>query len=315
MDSATSPTCFDELRQSLKLAESVLSQQPESLQSEYHRAGQQVTQALVERASSGAIQLPYRLFQDTPLQVQPAWTLLRAGSLVHRLRRRPCSSAIIQRLATLARSTNPVVAGSAQLTAYLSTQEILDFLPQPDDLRAAKCAAFDKLGQLIAPDEPSADALVRRLSDGLQWLGTVERLFPGWITHDRYNEELEALSSCLIEQGRALAMHYTRQIVSEVQHSWWSGKLTRGLTLYIPYLDENRFRMRQYDVVVIPTGRILFRPEFVVGACRVSQHKVRKDAALSQATRWQLLSQLELIIQAFEAETHAATNPSSSTLL
>jgi hypothetical protein len=55
-------------------------------------------------------------------------------------------------------------------------------------------------------------------------------------------------------------------------------------------------------VIVIPTGRILFRPEFVIGTCRLAEREVRKDPDLSQSTRWQLLSQLDSITQAFENE-------------
>jgi len=42
----------------------------------------------------------------------------------------------------------------------------------------------------------------------------------------------------------------------------------------------------------------------VVGACRLAQREVRKDPTLSQATRWQLLSQLDSLIQSFEMASH-----------
>jgi hypothetical protein len=104
----------------------------------------------------------------------------------------------------------------------------------------------------------------------------------------------------LTQQGRALANYHTRQIIAEIQARWQSREVIRGLTLRIPYLDEKHYRMTVCEVVVIPTGRIPFRPEFILGACRVEQQKVRKNPQFSQSTRWQLISQLDAIIQAFE---------------
>jgi hypothetical protein len=190
------------------------------------------------------------------------------------------------------------------LVCYLAAQQLLTSLPGQAELRN-QYTAFDKQGVLVAGSHSTADALIGQLSQCMGWLHTAELLYPAWTTHDLYNDVSSVLTTHLIEQGRALANYYTQQIIDEVQRDWRAGKITRGLTLFIPYLDERQYEMRNYRVVVIPTGRILFRPEFVVGACRVTQRHVRKDPTLSQGTRWQLLSQLDSLIQAFESGPHS----------
>jgi len=183
----------------------------------------------------------------------------------------------------------------------VAAQQLLISLPGQTDL-PSHYTAFDKQGRLISGSHSTADALIGQLSQHMDWLHMAEQLYPGWTTHALYNDTASLLTDHLIEQGRALADYYTLQIIDDVRRDWRGGRITRGLTLFIPYLDERHYRMKKYQVVVTPVGRILFRPEFVVGACRVAQQHVRKDTALSQATRWQLLSQLDTISQAFEVE-------------
>jgi len=248
-----------------------------------------------------AIQLPCRILHNTVLDVPPHMTVLRAGNIAHRVLQRPCNTAVVHRLKELSEHANAVVAESAKLTSYLAAQQLLTSLPGSADLYT-NYTPFNKQGQLIVADHTTADALLAQLSQYMDRLHMAEQLYPGWTTHGLYNKVSTLLTTHFVEQGRALANSYTREIVSEIRQHWQAGKIARGLTLFIPYLDERRCRMEKYKVVVIPTGRILFRPEFIIGACRVSQHHVRKDPELSQATRWQLLSQLDSIIQAFETE-------------
>jgi hypothetical protein len=59
----------------------------------------------------------------------------------------------------------------------------------------------------------------------------------------------------------------------------------------------------------MPNARIPFRPDFVVSACRLAEREVRQNPRYAQATRWQLLAQLDLITQAFDAKPDA--EPSS----
>ncbi len=283
---------------SLEWAENTLKRQPDDLRLEYQQASEAVTAVLVQTVYSITLQLPHRILHDTMQTVQTSLLRLRVGGARYRLLHRSCQTAVIDRLTALARHPQPVVAEIARLVCYLAAQNLLLALPGPDDLRD-RYTAFGPQG-VLQVDRAAADAYLIDLARSLEHLTLAEQLYPGWTAHALYNDAAAALTTHLIKQGRALAAYYTRQMVDDIHQAWQAGKLTRGLTLLIPYFDDRRYHMEAYRVVVVPTGRILFRPEFVVGACRLAQREVRKDPALSQATRWQLLSQLDSLIQSFE---------------
>ena len=56
--------------------------------------------------------------------------------------------------------------------------------------------------------------------------------------------------------------------------------------------------MRSFEV--IPTGRIMFVPAFVVRAAREEQAKAAQDTRLNPSTRRHLLAELKLLEAAFE---------------
>ena len=57
--------------------------------------------------------------------------------------------------------------------------------------------------------------------------------------------------------------------------------------------------MRTRDFEVIPNGRVMFVPAFVVRAARQEQVKVVQDTRLSQSTRKYLMAQLAMLEKAF----------------
>jgi hypothetical protein len=67
----------------------------------------------------------------------------------------------------------------------------------------------------------------------------------------------------------------------------------------LPYFDDQDLRLRMHSFEIIPAGRILFVPEFVVRAALSEQAKVAQDTRLSLSTRQHLLSELSLLEAAF----------------
>jgi hypothetical protein len=59
--------------------------------------------------------------------------------------------------------------------------------------------------------------------------------------------------------------------------------------------------MGKTDFVIIPAGRIMFVPAFVVRASRGEQAKVAQDTRLNASTRKHLLAQLEALETAFQS--------------
>lgn len=273
--------------------ENTLAQQPESLRRAYQQAAQEIARALSQPIYTTTISIPY-------LDKDPGVIVLRVGRVFHQVFRKTCRPVLIQKLQQLLAHPKAAIRQSAELTCYLAAQVILLALPDETILRE-QYTGFDPQGHLAA-DYKTAAAVVERLSYFVHQLQLVEQIHPR--TEDWYSEKHSLLVTHLIDQGRALANYHTRQIIQNILTAWKAGEITRGLTIFLPYLNERQYKMEEYKIVVIPTGRILFRPQFVIGACRVSERHVRSNPDFSQATRWQLLSQLDTIIQTFEAETH-----------
>jgi hypothetical protein len=57
--------------------------------------------------------------------------------------------------------------------------------------------------------------------------------------------------------------------------------------------------MENYSFEVIPAGRIMFIPAFVVRAAREQEAKIAQDTRLSQSTRKHLLDELRTLEHAF----------------
>jgi hypothetical protein len=76
-------------------------------------------------------------------------------------------------------------------------------------------------------------------------------------------------------------------------------ELNRGLSLSLPFFDDQKMQIRLRNFTVIPSGRIMFLPAFVVLASRKEQKKVAQDFRLSYSTRRHLTQQLQMLESAF----------------
>jgi hypothetical protein len=69
--------------------------------------------------------------------------------------------------------------------------------------------------------------------------------------------------------------------------------------LSLPYFDDQALKLKIHPFVVIPAGRIMFVPAFMVRAAREEAVKVAQDTRLSPSTRKHLLAELALLEHAF----------------
>ena len=92
----------------------------------------------------------------------------------------------------------------------------------------------------------------------------------------------------------------TELIISEIKERSNEGTLNRGLKITMPYFDDQNLLMSEITFEVIPAGRIMFVPAFVVRAAREEQAKVAQDTRLSHSTRIHLLAELKTLEEAFE---------------
>lgn len=290
----------DQQRDSLRWAAHAWDEQPDDLKTAYREAARSISAALISPTYRLVLRLPnYFCHDDLVTGIPKDWMWLRAGSVVSYLRKRTCHDAIISKLNALTLHPHPIAARIARLAAYLASEWIVqEYVPDIAEIVGAY-QLFTPQGELTT-SEAQAAAAVEQLANYVHALRNVERLYPDWAGSDEYNDLYAAVFNQLVVQGRALANYFTAQMIADLKRRWQNREVLRGLTLFVPYLDERDSHMRKYQVEVIPTGRIPFRPEFIVGACRLAEQDVRKNPRLSQATRWQLISQLDTITQAFE---------------
>jgi hypothetical protein len=97
-----------------------------------------------------------------------------------------------------------------------------------------------------------------------------------------------------------LTRYETEEIIRTIQQRAMTQDLNRGLSLSLPYFDDQMLEIKLNEFEIIPAGRIMFVPAFVVRAAREEQAKVVQDTRLSHSTRIHLLGELKALEQAFE---------------
>jgi hypothetical protein len=120
------------------------------------------------------------------------------------------------------------------------------------------------------------------------------------VADEQYQQKRYGMLGQLVNQGRALARYEAREIIATIKERAAQHDLNRGLSLSLPYFDDQELAMALEAFEVIPQGRIMFVPAFVVRAARAQQAKVADDTRLSLSTRKHLIQELELLEAAFD---------------
>jgi hypothetical protein len=119
------------------------------------------------------------------------------------------------------------------------------------------------------------------------------------VADEEYQRKRYGILGQLVNQGRALARYQVQEIIQAIQRRASANDLNRGLSLSLPFFNDQTLAMESYNFEVIPAGRIMFSPAFVVRAAREQDAKIAQDTRLSQSTRKHLLSELGRLEQAF----------------
>jgi hypothetical protein len=98
-----------------------------------------------------------------------------------------------------------------------------------------------------------------------------------------------------------LANHRTYEIITLIKTRAAEQSLNRGLSLRLPYFDDQDLRVKTYNFVIIPAGRIMFVPAFVVRAVLDEQAKIAQDTRFNISTRRHLLSELQRLGNSFKS--------------
>jgi hypothetical protein len=144
-----------------------------------------------------------------------------------------------------------------------------------------------------------AEAHIASMQRYIDILHAASSIAPYFIADDEYQKKRYGMLGQLINQGRALARYKTQEIIQTIKERAASGSLNRGLSLSLPYYDDQELKMGITTFDVIPAGRIMFVPAFVVRAAREEEAKRVQDTRFNPSTRKHLIAELKMLEDAF----------------
>jgi hypothetical protein len=179
---------------------------------------------------------------------------------------------------------------------------LVPFVPYARKFFLPQWVAFGQHGEMLVKSVDEANAHVKSMQRFMEVLFLAVALAPYISTDEEYVQKRYGMLGQLVNQGRALAIFQTKEIIARIRERAAAGSLNRGLRLSLPYFDDQELKVAISDFEVIPSGRIMFVPAFVVRAVRQEEVKVSQDTRFNPSTRNHLLQLLDLLEQAFESE-------------
>jgi hypothetical protein len=173
------------------------------------------------------------------------------------------------------------------------------FVPAARRFFLPQWVAFDEEGKLLVGSVKEAEAHVGSMQRYVMILHRALSLAPYISANEEYQRKRYGILGQLINQGRALANFKTNEIISEIKRRVEKQSLNRGLSVILPYFDDQNLELEKSNFEIIPAGRIMFLPAFVARASRNEQVKVAQDTRLNASTRKHLLGQLKNLETAF----------------
>jgi hypothetical protein len=181
--------------------------------------------------------------------------------------------------------------GRGELQTPYSPAALRFFLPQ--------WVAFDEKDRLLTATLQEAEAHIRSMLTFLRILHEAVAIAPCMVADETYQRKRMGILGQLVNQGRALARYKTQVVIQTIQRRASANSLNRGLSLNLSYFDDQALMMKTYALQVIPPGRVMFIPAFVIRAVRLEYVKIAQDMRLNSSTRKHLLSLLAMLEKAF----------------
>ena len=176
------------------------------------------------------------------------------------------------------------------------------FVPAARKFFLPQWVSFDDQGKLLVGSVQEAEAHVQSMQRYVMILHRALSLAPYISVNEEYQRKRYGILGQLINQGRSLANFKTSEIILGIKERVAKQSLNRGLSVTLSYFDDQTLVMDKSNLEIIPAGRIMFIPAFVVRAVRQEEVKVSQDTRLNQSTRKHLLHLLDLLEQAFETK-------------
>jgi len=160
--------------------------------------------------------------------------------------------------------------------------------------------AFDDQGKLLVNTLNEARAHIASMQEFLANLHAAADLAPYILADAEYQQKRYGIMGQLVTQGRLLAYFETGEIIQSVRQRVKNRTLNRGLSLSLPYFDDEDMELKNLDFKVIPAGRVMFVPAFLVMAISSEEVKVAHNDWMSASTRQHLLAELKSMKRAFD---------------
>ncbi|MGB8214603.1 MAG: hypothetical protein WCE68_13680 [Anaerolineales bacterium] len=175
------------------------------------------------------------------------------------------------------------------------------YVPEARRFYLPQWVAFDSQDNLIVNSISEAVAHIASIQRFLTILFAARSLAPYMVADEEFEKKRYGMLGQLVNQGRALARYQTREIIHTIQDRAKAQSLNRGLSLSLPYFDDQDLRIKTHNFVIIPAGRIMFVPAFVVRAALEEQAKIAQDTRFSHSTRMHLMAELQMLGDAFKS--------------
>jgi hypothetical protein len=217
-----------------------------------------------------------------------------AGSRLLRGRSGELVKSFIQRMSELQSSADEGIAACAEIIRYQTAQALFAALP----LKALETVSADAaVPPALTVEE--AQSCFYELEGYIHLLTMAFAVDPAISEEDKYSNVASRMIQRFIEAGLSYCQLCTLQIIRTIRQRAAQNSLNRGLSVSLPYFDDQALELKKFNLEVIPPGRILFEPHFVVDAVVEAKRRVSADTHLSPATRQHLLAQLELLEKSF----------------
>ena len=197
-------------------------------------------------------------------------------------------------------ATDAIAEESGEAAEAGRGELLVPYVPAARKFYLPQWVAFDEHGQLLVNSVGEAEAHMAAMQRFLAILHAAVSHAPYIVADETYQQKRYGMLGQLVNQGRALARYQTTEIVQTIRRRAAAQDLNRGLSLSLPYFDDQTLRIERHDFEVIPAGRIMFVPALVARAARAEQAKVSQDTRLNPSTRRHLLASLRLLERVFD---------------
>ena len=174
------------------------------------------------------------------------------------------------------------------------------YAPEARRFYLPQWVAFGDEDRLLVKSLAEAESYLASMQRFIKVLHAAVALAPYIVVDEQYQQKRYGMLGQLINQGRSLARYETCEIITTIKKRSAANDLNRGLSISLPFFDDQILKMKSLDFTIIPAGRIMFIPGFVVLASRKEQAKVSQDTRLSRSTRKHLLHELQMLEVAFD---------------